>query len=357
MGMWLFCSYRFFFSSRRRHTRSDRDWSSDVCSSDLRVVSLFTSRRSKERTLERNRRRVQSAIDVRVAVGARPIQLIWDTGKIRIGTETTNIGNETHGVIARIDTVHVVIANQMVIAVQIVHAIPDTVAIDIPEWVSASAVVDPVAVLVMPDLVGKRNVVTVSRPGVSRFFTGCGVRGMKVNRLGRADPRIRLKEQLHEPIRGACNHRALFAGRKVVDRYFQSLCRVLEFDAQQVTRIEKERIVVGWNEAGETGTSDERTGALGFAAHRNKGKVHVFGAEVRLTVGIVERSGILILGSTIDVECRAPLIGMIGVAATERRARRIELHLHETGARMPADVVGVRYSAAEENVCIAIGFA
>src|SRR5206468_5003863 len=27
--------FYFFFSSRRRHTRSDRDWSSDVCSSDL----------------------------------------------------------------------------------------------------------------------------------------------------------------------------------------------------------------------------------------------------------------------------------------------------------------------------------
>src|SRR5690349_23693751 len=27
----------FFFSSRRRHTRSLRDWSSDVCSSDLAV--------------------------------------------------------------------------------------------------------------------------------------------------------------------------------------------------------------------------------------------------------------------------------------------------------------------------------
>src|SRR3989449_4185949 len=26
----------FFFSSRRRHTRCSRDWSSDVCSSDLR---------------------------------------------------------------------------------------------------------------------------------------------------------------------------------------------------------------------------------------------------------------------------------------------------------------------------------
>src|SRR3979411_3552714 len=28
----------FFFSSRRRHTRSSSDWSSDVCSSDLDVV-------------------------------------------------------------------------------------------------------------------------------------------------------------------------------------------------------------------------------------------------------------------------------------------------------------------------------
>src|SRR5437868_9906787 len=30
----------FFFSSRRRHTRSKRDWSSDVCSSDLGAVGL-----------------------------------------------------------------------------------------------------------------------------------------------------------------------------------------------------------------------------------------------------------------------------------------------------------------------------
>src|SRR5690349_21862620 len=28
----------FFFSSRRRHTRSLRDWSSDVCSSDLHAA-------------------------------------------------------------------------------------------------------------------------------------------------------------------------------------------------------------------------------------------------------------------------------------------------------------------------------
>src|SRR5258707_12831422 len=30
----------FFFSSRRRHTRYWRDWSSDVCSSDLNATSL-----------------------------------------------------------------------------------------------------------------------------------------------------------------------------------------------------------------------------------------------------------------------------------------------------------------------------
>src|SRR5688572_31681688 len=34
--MFTFC---FFFSSRRRHTRFDCDWSSDVCSSDLTLES------------------------------------------------------------------------------------------------------------------------------------------------------------------------------------------------------------------------------------------------------------------------------------------------------------------------------
>src|SRR5690625_1154320 len=40
------CSF-FFFSSRRRHTRWPRDWSSDVCSSDLirGGTVLFTQER------------------------------------------------------------------------------------------------------------------------------------------------------------------------------------------------------------------------------------------------------------------------------------------------------------------------
>src|SRR6266850_2619823 len=33
----MLCRYIFFFSSRRRHTRLQGDWSSDVCSSDLLI--------------------------------------------------------------------------------------------------------------------------------------------------------------------------------------------------------------------------------------------------------------------------------------------------------------------------------
>src|SRR5207245_5882670 len=38
----------FFFSSRRRHTRCYRDWSSDVCSSDLFRVPRSQSSRSTQ---------------------------------------------------------------------------------------------------------------------------------------------------------------------------------------------------------------------------------------------------------------------------------------------------------------------
>src|SRR5690606_40202101 len=36
----MMCVFLFFFSSRRRHTRFSRDWSSDVCSSDLSALQL-----------------------------------------------------------------------------------------------------------------------------------------------------------------------------------------------------------------------------------------------------------------------------------------------------------------------------
>src|SRR2546429_2320076 len=47
----LLCKCRglfFFFSSRRRHTRCSRDWSSDVCSSDLALTKAAVTRHHTE---------------------------------------------------------------------------------------------------------------------------------------------------------------------------------------------------------------------------------------------------------------------------------------------------------------------
>src|SRR2546422_10145986 len=40
----------FFFSSRRRHTRCSRDWSSDVCSSDLYIPTSTAGNGTSGRT-------------------------------------------------------------------------------------------------------------------------------------------------------------------------------------------------------------------------------------------------------------------------------------------------------------------
>src|SRR3989442_11174465 len=46
--------YGFFFSSRRRHTRCGRDWSSDVCSSDLAQEGLLRYQNVAEQPFLRN---------------------------------------------------------------------------------------------------------------------------------------------------------------------------------------------------------------------------------------------------------------------------------------------------------------
>src|SRR5205809_4304323 len=47
----------FFFSSRRRHTRCSRDWSSDVCSSDLARALPLVQFMAKTAWINRNERK------------------------------------------------------------------------------------------------------------------------------------------------------------------------------------------------------------------------------------------------------------------------------------------------------------
>src|SRR5256885_11689682 len=41
LSLCITCVFIFFFSSRRRHTRLQGDWSSDVCSSDLTAEAVI----------------------------------------------------------------------------------------------------------------------------------------------------------------------------------------------------------------------------------------------------------------------------------------------------------------------------
>src|SRR5207247_5557346 len=69
----------FFFSSRRRHTRSTRDWSSDVCSSDLdkkEARDLKTRVEENLKLLERGRLAYQPGDDL--------ITLLLSDGKLNV---------------------------------------------------------------------------------------------------------------------------------------------------------------------------------------------------------------------------------------------------------------------------------
>src|SRR5438105_9372433 len=65
------CSlFFFFFSSRRRHTRSTRDWSSDVCSSDLSPLPVPVGVRRRALAEQRLPRRARRHFHFRAAPGA-----------------------------------------------------------------------------------------------------------------------------------------------------------------------------------------------------------------------------------------------------------------------------------------------
>src|SRR5690606_40937931 len=52
----------FFFSSRRRHTRFSRDWSSDVCSSDLQARGCDRERRRYRQRLAEHHPHLVSSV-------------------------------------------------------------------------------------------------------------------------------------------------------------------------------------------------------------------------------------------------------------------------------------------------------
>src|SRR3989440_10008671 len=67
----------FFFSSRRRHTRSDRDWSSDVCSSDLANVGYPIVEAAPDGTFEITK---HPGTDGRISVAGGTEQLGYEMG-------------------------------------------------------------------------------------------------------------------------------------------------------------------------------------------------------------------------------------------------------------------------------------
>src|SRR5690606_779155 len=85
----------FFLSSRRRHTRFSRDWSSDVCSSDLGYDEPVVEKGS---TLSSGQRQL---ISFARALAFDPAILILDEATSSIDTETEAIIQEAMDVLKK----------------------------------------------------------------------------------------------------------------------------------------------------------------------------------------------------------------------------------------------------------------
>src|SRR5437867_6637055 len=72
--------FNFFFSSRRRHTRSYGDWSSDVCSSDLKELTASYIERIKQ--LDSKLNSFVTITEDRARVEAERVDLEIEHGKI-----------------------------------------------------------------------------------------------------------------------------------------------------------------------------------------------------------------------------------------------------------------------------------
>src|SRR5438132_9250470 len=85
----LILAYVFFFSSRRRHTRSLCDWSSDVCSSDLENASHPARRAQVDHTYMRAARRMRRILPSLADIGeeTRAASVFFRSEERRVGKE------------------------------------------------------------------------------------------------------------------------------------------------------------------------------------------------------------------------------------------------------------------------------
>src|SRR2546430_12602119 len=91
----------FFFSSRRRHTRFDCDWSSDVCSSDLdRISRREQGMTPYEVMLSESQERMLILVRPEAEAAARQVFDHFELHAERIGvvTGTGRIRIRDHGV-------------------------------------------------------------------------------------------------------------------------------------------------------------------------------------------------------------------------------------------------------------------
>src|SRR3989475_11674252 len=80
--------YSFFFSSRRRHTRFDCDWSSDVCSSDLRSATAPAGGAAPYR----DQQRALLVIRSRIKIPSEDTPIMPFTNRPELGHSTSRAG-------------------------------------------------------------------------------------------------------------------------------------------------------------------------------------------------------------------------------------------------------------------------
>src|SRR5688500_20235635 len=84
----------FFFSSRRRHTRLQGDWSSDVCSSDLQEVAGQVGRLQRRATTGQSGPGAERGVGVeRAAVVRLPVDPVSPVPQV-LRSEERRVGKE-----------------------------------------------------------------------------------------------------------------------------------------------------------------------------------------------------------------------------------------------------------------------